>query len=375
MKGPIMTLPVRVLALLASICVLPDELAATEPLTSAPYFSEPLPNLTPKQLRDFYVGLAKFTHFYGPDDGLGPMFNEHSCATCHAIPLAGGAGLSRSTFVQQKPGHTNAAGGPSFAKFVLMNGGHTTSRFDPSLELRRPPSLHGLGLLEAIPEQSIQAGADPLDIDGDGISGRVGGADGGVGRFGWKASVSSISIFNAQALINEHGVTSDLYPDDGSNSGEIEISLEDRRVIDAFVTFLAAPPALPRTDPVVREGERIFGEIGCSGCHTPSFRIENFEVSHLNGVEIYPYTDLLLHNMGADLSDGISEGEATAQEFRTPPLWGLKYLGPPYLHDGRAPDLDSAIRLHGGEASRSVQKYSQLQQREMELFLRFLHSI
>ncbi|MGD1884573.1 MAG: di-heme oxidoredictase family protein [Paracoccaceae bacterium] len=370
-----MTLPFHTFALVTAMCIVPFAGVHAEPKTSAPYFSEPLPDLAPNQLRDFYVGMERFSHFYGPDDGLGPLFNEHSCATCHAIPLAGGAGLSRSTFVQQKSGHKNAAGGPNFAKFLLANGTQTTSRFDPSLELRRPPSLHGLGLLEAIPTKDILAGADPLDVNGDGISGRVGGTDGSFGRFGWKASVSSISVFNAQALINEHGVTSDLYPEDGTDNETIEISTENRRVLDAFVTFLAAPPALPRTNHDVIDGEQVFSEIGCAACHTPSHKLAEFEVPHLNGVQIYPYTDLLLHDMGVDLADGIAEGEATAQEFRTPPLWGLKYLGPPYLHDGRAADVDSAIRLHGGEADQSVQRYLQLEQPELDLLIRFLHSI
>ena len=110
-----MTLPFHTFALVTAMCIVPFAGARAEPKTSAPYFSEPLPDLAPNQLRDFYVGMERFSHFYGPDDGLGPLFNEHSCATCHAIPLAGGAGLSRSTFVQQKSGHKNAAGGPSFA--------------------------------------------------------------------------------------------------------------------------------------------------------------------------------------------------------------------------------------------------------------------
>lgn len=344
-------------------------------VTSADYFGEPMPGLSSGQIQEFYKGMQIFTHFFGHDDGLGPLFNEHSCATCHAIPLAGGAGLARSTFVQLKPDHVNTTGGRSLAKFRITGDGLTVSQIDKTLELRRPPSLHGLGLLEAIPKSTILDNVDPEDANNDGISGRDGGVDGVLGIFGWKASVGSITEFNAQALINEHGITSHVYPEDGGGSGAAEMSESEMKSLDAFVRFLASPPALSRDDPAIIDGEALFRDIGCAACHVPSYAISDFEVEALTGAKIFPYTDLLLHDMGPELSDGVAEGAATSAEFRTPPLWGLKYLGPPYLHDGRAKSLDDAIRMHGGEAAQSSDAYKRLSPENAKVLLRFLQSI
>lgn len=356
-------------------CFLTLNVSVVDGQTSGTYFSEPIPGLNPTQSLDFTLGMELFTHFFGPDDGLGPAFNEHSCATCHAIPLAGGAGLAKGTFVQQKPNHSNATGGAGFARFVIAQDGLTQSRIKPHLQVRRPPSLHGLGFLDHISSETILENADPDDLDGDGISGRHGGVDGEVGRFGWKASVATVADFNAQALINEHGITTNAYPDDGSGTSKIEFSDQQMHQINTFVGLLATPPASNRSDPTFQQGEEVFEVIGCAACHTPSYTVPNFPIPDLNGVEIFPYSDFLLHDMGPDLADGIREGIATGYEFRTPPLWGLKYLGPPYLHDGRADSLDAAILLHGGEATQSVTRFKALSSHDMKWLTDFLNSI
>jgi CxxC motif-containing protein (DUF1111 family) len=188
---------------------------------------------------------------------------------------------------------------------------------DPStrLSLRAPPAVFGLGLLEAVPDRLITALADPLDADGDGISGRVNHVREGsagpllLGRFGWKAGQPSLAAQSATALREDLGVSG------------------NRADVDALVDYLralAVPARRRTTDAVAREGEAIFGRIGCGTCHRPQLVTGQMHGwPELSAQTIRPYTDLLLHDMGPDLADEVAEGSAAGGEWRTPPLWGL----------------------------------------------------
>ena len=235
-----------------------------------------------------------------------------------------------------------------------------------------PPFLFGLGLVEAIPERAILEAEDPDDRDGDGLSGRAGRTpDGRLARFGRKAEFATIQEFVEGALRLEMGLTSRPGDRDLMNGGPLPPGADpvpepevDRRTVEllsAFVRFLAAPVrAAPRSrahQDTVAAGERLFHQAGCATCHTPSLHTGAHEVAGLRRRTVYLYSDLLLHDMGPTLADGIEQGQATGSEFRTAPLWGVGRRGA-FLHDGRATSLLDAVLAHAkalGDAFRRRQ--------------------
>ena len=146
--------------------------------------------------------------------------------------------------------------------------------------------------------------------------------------------------------------------------------------IAAFLRLLGPPPGQRGLDDQAKTGERIFTAIGCGQCHQPSLKLTRQAAAELGDrPEIRAYTDLLLHNMGPDLADGIVEGKAGPADFRTPPLWGVSASGPPYLHDGRAHDLSEAIGLHDGEARNTRFRWDQLSPSDREALISFLQTL
>ena len=256
---------------------------------------------------------------------------------------------------------------------------------------------HGPGLREPT---EIAALADPEDRNEDGISGRVNiiSTEGGaVGRFGYKCQTASIEAFNRGALNNQMGITStatSLLGDAGEGRESVwrsfhgsvahaqvadptlriedfddvpdpEISHTDLTDLIFFQENLAAPRR-GRITAAVRRGEKLFTSIGCIDCHESNLETER-------GL-IHPYSDLLLHDMGPELADGVVMEEASGSEFRTQPLWGLRHH-PPFLHDGRADTIDAAIRLHGGEAQAARDRYDALATQARCDLLIFLESL
>ena len=312
-----------------------------------------------------------------PSEGLGPAYSAVSCAGCHEKPVVGGgASRYRGVFV--------AATQPS--AFLVSFEQHFTvdsiARFAPEHEVAThvPPPFFGVGLLAEIPTEEIIARADPNDRDGDGVSGKVNFERGFVGRFGRKAQMASIQGFVRLALRDHMGITTspvktpyiaqgavpqDLPTVDADGVADPELSPGDLGDLLAFVGLLA-PPAPDALTPTTRAGERLFEACGCATCHVPS----------LNGPRgpVAAYTDLLLHDMGVELADGVSVGEAGESEFRTQPLWGLAAAGP-LMHDGRADTVDEAIRAHGGEASRARLRYEALTPADGRTLLAFLESL
>jgi parallel beta-helix repeat protein len=343
--------------------------------------------------RRFRAGFVEFTRVRTAADGLGPVFNGASCAECHSDPSVGG-GSDRSVTVFAPHGASvpaQATGGP-----VLQAQAIRTSECAEQLEAlpseavvarRASPPLYGLGGIEEIPEQAILANADPDDRDGDGISGRPNRLDGELGRFGWKAQEVSLESFAARALLEEMGVTSPLRPDEIRPRGLVAACdtapdpEDDSRELAALTDFLRLLPA-----PVSASGEgapergaAVFRETGCAGCHVESFaRAEGAIAADdrtgspdaVAGI----YSDLLLHDLGEDLADGMREGDATSSEFRTAPLWGLR-LRAHYLHDGRARTLRQAIVLHDGEAREAKRRFVTLPERDRDALLAFLATL
>lgn len=262
---------------------------------------------------------------------------------------------------------------------------------------RVAPAMIGLGLLEAIPEDDLLAVADPDDQDGDGISGRpnrvwdVASESTVLGRFGWKAAEPSVLQQSMSAFAGDMGLTSAVRPhtdcmleqdcDQFANGGEPEVT--DK--IAGFVTFYASSLAVPaRRDmdrPEVRAGAERFNAIGCAGCHTP--RHTTGEVANrpdLSNQTIWPYTDLLLHDLGEALADHRSEFLADGREWRTPPLWGIglaQRVNPNagFLHDGRARTLEEAILWHGGEAGPAREQFKASSAEERAALIQFLESL
>ena len=265
---------------------------------------------------------------------------------------------------------------------------------------RIAPAVFGMGLLEAIAEAEIRARADPADADGDGISGRVNEVwsveTGGfaLGRFGWKANVPTVLQQSAGAFHGDIGITSSLFPEENcppaqtacadapngaASAAEREVT-DDRLEQVVFYTRTLAPPAA--RDYEGREsGAALFFAAGCHHCHTPRHvTTTDYMIDALAGQTIFPYTDLLLHDMGAGLADRRSDFEASGSEWRTAPLWGIGLIPTVnghtrLLHDGRARDVAEAILWHGGEAEASREAFRSLSAEEREALIEFINSL
>jgi CxxC motif-containing protein (DUF1111 family) len=312
----------------------------------------------------FADGLRQFSHAWDEKDGVGERFNEHSCLGCHSVPTAGGSGVAANTFVLVAGSIEDGNGGHVFRRFHRTAEGIIEPPPPAGASKRKPPSLFGLGLLELAELRQPAAPAPGPNR----ISAKLGGSAERPGRFGWKARVPDIKSFVAAAFAQELG----LAAEGASRNYPLELATAE---VAAFVTLLA-PPIRQEPDERAKAGERIFSEIGCAQCHTPSLAPSPEAEAELgHRPEIRAYTDLLLHDLGPDLADGIVEGNAGPADFRTPPLWGVAVSGPPYLHDGRAKDFAEAIALHDGEARPTRLRWERLQPAEQAALLSFLRSL
>ena len=263
---------------------------------------------------------------------------------------------------------------------------------------RFTPSVFGLGLLEAVPDETILKMAEVNDADGNEVSGKanvvhdyVTGRK-GVGRFGGKAQHPSVRQQIAASARFDHGVSTRVFPEDDMTQQQRrslgwfeqepdELSDDELASIELYMRSIAVPVRREHNDPQVKLGERVFELVGCANCHVPKLVTGPHELEFLANQTIYPYTDLLLHDMGPELADDRPVFEADGNEWRTPPLWGIglaeKVAGgrTQYLHDGRAATLEEAILWHGGEAEKSREEFRKLPKADRELLLRFLASL
>ena len=268
---------------------------------------------------------------------------------------------------------------------------------------RVAPPMIGLGLLEAVAASDILDRIDPDDADGDGISGRarrVWSREHGrmmLGRFGWKAGAASIVDQSAVAMSGDIGVSNPLAPEPwgectarqracrrgphGANADEFEAPAAIMDAIVFYTRNLAVPARRAADDPTVLRGKALFYRIGCTGCHTPKHATRSdWPVEALAGQLIWPYTDLLVHDMGDGLADGRPEGDASGREWRTAPLWGIGLTEvvnghTRFLHDGRARNLVEAILWHGGEARDAASAFRSLSSPDREALVAFLNSL
>ena len=248
---------------------------------------------------------------------------------------------------------------------------------------RIPLPVFGLGLLEAVSEETVLQLADPDDLNGDGISGRpnrvwdvIKQAD-DLGRFGWKANTPTLLQQSASAYANDMGVSNPLFPDiDGTEDIDMDI-LEAATI---YVQTLAVPARTAMDSPQVQQGEQLFANANCAACHLSTLRTGPHEIPALVNQTFHPYTDLLLHDMGPELADNRPDFQASGTEWRTTPLWGLGLAQTvlpysSYLHDGRARTLEEAILWHGGEAKASQEAFRTMDQSDRDALIAFLKSL
>jgi CxxC motif-containing protein (DUF1111 family) len=396
-------------------------------------FSLPSPGLSAVELVRHLEGDANFDAVFvtAPaivNPGLGPLFNNPSCNGCHlrdgrgmpqmgqslvrvslpegtpeepggAVPVPGiGTQLRDQSIFGHRPDakvmvtwRSETGHYPDGVAYKLRSPQVKLSQVDPEkpipanilTSLRVPPAVFGTGLLEAVPEREIIAHADAEDRDRDGISGRPNYVWNPqqrrkvLGRFGLKANTPNLLIQTAAAYHNDIGVTNPLFPDP---QGKTDI---DQKTLDAtafYVQTLGVPDQTLRQNSQVQHGEKLFNQANCAACHMGTLKTAAADIPVLAGQTFHPYTDLLLHDMGAGLADDRPDFEASGSEWRTAPLWGvglvqtvLPYSG--YLHDGRARTIEEAVLWHGGEAQASKETFMKMKKKDRADLLKFLSSL
>jgi CxxC motif-containing protein (DUF1111 family) len=373
--------------------------------------------------------------------GLGPVFNNVSCISCHAgdgrgKPPGPGENLRALLIRISIPG-TDAFGGPLAvpgfggqlqhrstnatipeADVELIQNyltgyfsdGSSYELYNPSYVItntympmpanymyspRIAPPVFGLGLLEAVAEEDLLAYADEFDLNSDGISGKANlvydkiAKKYAIGRFGWKAGQPTLKQQTAGAYSEDMGITNPVFPNESCEqqtqhdflNDDTEISDSILHAVAFYVQTLAVPARRKADSPEVLAGKQLFINSGCASCHRPSMKTKvNVVFPEISNQTIFPYTDLLLHDMGPGLADLRPEYKANGYEWRTPPLWGIgltKVVNghTNFLHDGRARNLMEAIMWHGGEAEASKEKVRIMSENERRNLIKFLESL
>ena len=362
----------------------------------------PVPGLSPEQNAVFLRGDIAFNdEVFTAANGLGPVFVATSCGSCHA-----GDGKGHPFTMLTRFGQTDTTGNqflhlggpqlqhraiPGFQPEIIPAGA-TSSKF-------MPPSNTGLGFLDFVPDAILVGLADENDVNGDGISGRPNWINAPsyvmirsapivqnrkyIGRFGKKAAAYNLLHQTANAYNQDIGITSvfEAFDTYSGLSVDPEVSTQTVNDVVFYLQTLKAPVQRNQNDVNVQNGRQLFINTGCGNCHTPQLTTGVSPINALSNKTFFPYTDMLLHDMGPGLDDGYTEGSATTAEWRTPPLWGLglskNSQGGQYflLHDGRAKTVDEAILLHGGEATQSKTRFQQLTPAEKTKVIKFLEAL
>ena len=412
------------LVLAALLVAAPSALAQKDPGVrgGAPGAGLPFSGIDQKTQKFFADAQGQFNEVEGVPNGLGPRFNLESCGGCHAHPATGGTSPATNPQIAAASSHgaTNTippfigANGPvREARFPSDGGVHDlftiTGRsdaqgcniaqpaFPADVVFRIPTPTFGLGLVENTPDRNLEddvaALADSRTILG--IAGHFNhtGNDGTITRFGWKAQNKSLLIFSGEAYNVEMGVTNDNFPNerddtpscqfnplpedsnDVTKRGQASKTFSD---VDQFSLFmkLLQPPTPAPTNVSVERGRQTFADAGCTLCHVAQHTTALATLSQLSAVTYSPYSDFQVHAMGT-LADGIAQGEADGDEFRTAPLWGAGQRIF-FLHDGRTTDLLAAIQAHasaGSEANGVIARFNAMTVSIQQDVLNFLRSL
>ncbi|MEL6435194.1 MAG: di-heme oxidoredictase family protein [Pseudomonadota bacterium] len=404
-------------------------------------FSLPSGALTFEERADFFIGNGVFDRPWVPapsstiaSDGLGPLFNARSCQGCHIKDGRGHPPMPGDTnMVSMLFGLSDAAGEPDpvygnqfqdQAVVGFESEGRIKVSYEPEpftypdgtvVTLRKPvyetdtplsegvslnpriaPPMIGLGLIEAIPADAIAANADPDDIDGDGVSGRLPMVDGELGRFGWKAMAPTLLAQTSTAFSNDMGLSTRVRPAvwgdctqaqptcrdtvHGDQYGRHEIADHLLDLVVFYSQHLAVPARRDIADSQVLHGKELFYDAGCIACHVPKFATDANADKPLRNQLIWPYSDFLLHDLGHGLADANPSGDRLGSEWRTTPLWGVGLTETVnghtfFLHDGRARSLEEAILWHGGEAQASRDAFAAMAAQDRAQLIRFLESL
>ncbi len=362
----------------------------------------PIEGLTFSQNSQFLAGDVAFNdEVFTSQTGLGSIFVATSCGSCHA---GDGKGTPFTTLTRF--GQTDSTGN----KFLDLGGPQLQNRALPGFIPEQiptgatfskftPPANTGLGFLELVSDADILAMADPNDANGDGISGvpnykhlpefveplsnAIPQNGKYIHRFGKKASAYNLLHQTVNAYNQDMGITSTFSPKDVYSGNNIDPEVSDLTVHNVvfYLQTLKAPIQRNQNDAEVLQGKNLFSQIKCASCHRPQLTTGVSSIAALSNKAFFPYTDLLLHDMGNGLDDGYTEGSAKTFEWRTPPLWGLglspNSQGGQYflMHDGRAKSIEEAIQMHEGEALQSKNNFINLSQSEKNALLKFLKSL
>ncbi|HET9959478.1 MAG TPA: di-heme oxidoredictase family protein [Polyangiaceae bacterium] len=372
----------------------------------------PLPGIGREFTRDFNDGDLAFSTPLHAADGLGPLYTRASCAACHDGGLRG-PGLVQKMSVVEADGVTPAADQGKLAYGHTVHPltspagelGITPPVDDSSVKIseRLGPAVIGRGYMEAVLDSEIERVAEEQAARTDEIHGRVNRlpyasepnvdkrfhdykkGDLVIGRFGLKARIATLDDFTADAFQGDMGITSPLRPDEFKNPNALEdrkpgvdVSYASVNMRANYVRVLEIPT---RRGP--QDAARLFQDVQCAACHVPSLRTRaDYPIDALADIDAPIYTDLLIHNMGEDLADGLPaaddvDGQAGSFDWRTAPLIGLRF-NRTFLHDGRAKSVEEAILMHrgvGSEANDSVARFEALSERERALLVSFVESL
>lgn len=366
----------------------------------------PADGLSTAQNKLFLKGAEEFDEGYHTDSGLGPLFVSTSCTSCHS-----GDNRGHISTVLTRFGQEDTTGN----KYLKFGGPQLQNRAIPGFNIEQIPAgatstvliapiVSGTGFLEAIPDLAILDFAEENKTNKDGVRGHpcwislppfihpalkaISQNGKYIGRFGRKASTYNLLQQTVTAFNQDMGITSTYLPLNPTNYMEGIPGITNPEVndqsIDALVFYLQTlqvPVQRNREESAIIEGKILFTRVGCDACHRPTLKTGQSPIKALSEVEIHPYTDLLVHDMGPGLDDHYTEGNALTAEWRTTPLWGLGLAdqaqgGKLYLlHDGRATSIEQAILFHGGESKVSVDRYTKLNTTEKTMLLTFLKSL
>ncbi|HVZ75281.1 MAG TPA: di-heme oxidoredictase family protein [Polyangia bacterium] len=343
----------------------------------------------------FTTGDGLFDLSLFPYDGLGPLYTRASCGQCHTDGVRG-PGLVQKMVAVGADGVTPLADQSAFpyghTVHPLVAGGGKTPVMPPAgmsdvkVTTRLGPPILGRGYMEAIADDEILRVESEQAARADAIHGHANRVtyasqpnpdtrfhshqpgDAVIGRFGLKARIAAVDDFTADALQGDMGITSPLRPTEISNPDGltddfkpgVDVTIDSVNARAMYVRLTAIPkrPATPDAHAM-----QLFADTQCAACHVPSLKTRaDYPIAALAGIDAPVYTDLLLHDLGDELADGIIEGDATARDWRTAPLIGLRF-NKSFMHDGRAQTIDEAIRAHAGtgsEANDSVSRYAAL---------------